>query len=114
MINSFNFYQFNLDIAHFYQNIRNDKDKLTKLNVVDHLFYNLFSRTRYSDIIDNAVGIYKPGEPLIYKTPRLIFENLMNHKNLNETKDNEIINYNEIIDKVYSIDKAKNKKILHF
>ena len=98
------FYQFNLDIAYeFVQEyisfngdnsgninikIKNKKDTNLKLNEEEDLFFTLFSNNRNSDIILNCIGGYASKEPLIYKTPRIIFENLINFKILNQNKFN--------------------------
>ena len=147
------FYQFNLDISYeYYQKISNyngnyslnksNQSKTPKtlqesgLNVDDYLFYILFSNTLYCNILNNFVGGYSENEPLIYKTPRLIFENFLtlkklannsnqsndkndkNEKNDKKDKDkkdnnnniNIIDDYLDIIDEIY-INKNKEKNI---
>ena len=126
------FYQFNLDISwEYYERISNyngnyilNKSEQTNkpktleesgLNEEDYLFYFLFSNTLYCNILDNFVGGYSPNEPLLYKTPRIIFENFINLKkssnNKNQTKDNKLLDdYLDIIDEIY-INKEKEKNI---
>ena len=128
------FYQFNLDIAYeFVQEyigfngdnsgninikIKNKKDTNLKLNEEEDLFFTLFSNNRNSDIILNCIGGYASKEPFIYKTPRIIFENLINFKILNQNiinnkkSDDKVCyenDYLNLIDQIY--DKNNEKEI---
>ena len=144
-INQFNrriqnaFYQFNLDISYeYYQKISNyngnyilNKDEQQKipktllesgLNEEEYLFFLLFSHTLYCNILNNFVGGYSSNEPLIYKTPRLIFENFINLKktsnnsNFNQENDSKLLDdHLDIIDEIYiKKDKEKNISFLEF
>ena len=123
------FYQFNLDISFlFFQKIsryngdyRMDKDsplrgikknQETDLNSYEYLFLNLFYQTTYCEILNNFIGGYSKEESLLYKTPRIIFENFISlKKNTDlsaEAKNRKLINNCfEIIDNIY-IRKDKN------
>ena len=128
------FYQFNLDIAFEFvrqyicfnddgiENIENNKTKVkpkkeTNLND-EEIFFTLFSNHQSSNIILNIVGGYSPEEPLLYKTPRIIFEHLINFKKINrikESDDNTYQNdYFSLIDQVYEINKNKETKVYTF
>ena len=121
------FYFFNLEISYqYFQSISqyngdyrlSKKERLKKkqsitesnLNDNDYIFLNLFSETLYCSILNNFVGGYSPDEPLLYKTPRLIFDYFLSLKKLsndmNITNENLIKNIFDIIDNVY-IDKDK-------
>ena len=54
------------------------------LNDEEYLFFSLFSKTYYYKVLTNFIGGYSKGELLIYRTPKMIFENLMNIKKLSE------------------------------
>ena len=109
------FYQFNLDLSYeYYEKISNyngnynlDKDEQEKkpktlqesrLNEEEYLFYILFSKTFYCNILNNFVGGYSPNEPLLYKTPRIIFENFITLKKLSNNKNQNQINENKLLD----------------
>ena len=125
------FYQFNLDIAYeYYQKIskyngnyttnKNNKIKEIKesgLNEDDYLFYSLFNNSYICNILNNFVGGYSENEPLIYKTPRLIFENFIYLKKSSNKYKNVLLNeyYFDIIDEIYEKkDKEKNITFLDF
>ena len=116
------FYQFNLDISYEYYDrisnyngnyILNKREQFKKpktlqesgLNELDYLFFLLFSNSLYCNILNNIVGGYSNDEPLLYKTPRIIFENFINIKKLhNNLKNNNKLldDYLDIIDIIYS------------
>ena len=74
----------------------------------------LFSNTLYCNILNNFVGGYSNDEPLLYKTPRLIFENFLNIKKLPSDLKNDN-NYLDIIDIIYSKkEQEKNISFLDF
>ena len=120
------FYQFNLDISYeYYQKISKYNANLTiakenkikelkesGLNEDDYLFYSLFNNTFYCNILNNCVGGYSENEPLIYKAPRLIFENFINLKKVSNKDKPTLLNeyYYDIIDKIYE-KKYKEKNI---
>ena len=131
------FYQFNLDISYEYYEkisnyngnyILNKNSQLRKpktsqesgLNEEEYLFYYLFSKSLYCNILNNFVGGYSSKEPLLYKAPRIIFENFMTLKkisnNKNQTNDNKLLDdYLDIIDKIYiQKDKETNITFLQF
>ena len=117
------FYQFNLDISFlFFQKIsryngdyRMDKDsplrgikknQETDLNSNEYLFLNLFYQTPYCGILNNFIGGYSKEESLLYKTPRIIFENFLSLKKISdlsvEAKNRKLTNKCfEIIDNIY-------------
>ena len=121
------FYKFNLDISYqyfqYYSSYNGsylwDKISIIKkpksilesgLKERDYLFFSLFSETFYCNILNIFVGGYSEVEPVLYKTPRIIFENFIFFKKLSE-KENQKINsldFLEIIDKIYI--KAKKEK----
>ena len=126
------FYQFNLDLSFLYfQKIsryngdyRMDKDsplrgikksQETDLNSNEYLFLNLFYQTHYCGILNNFIGGYSKGESLLYKTPRIIFENFISLKKISEysveaKKRNLLNNCFKIIDKIYfNKDKDNNQ-----
>ena len=126
------FYNFLLDISYEYlekvsnlnHHLNTGKKELpiklkglkeSGLNEDDYLFYSLFSKTFYCNILNNFIGGYSPNEPLIYKTPRLIFEHFLSLKQMN-IKENigkqNSYEYFEIIDKIYS--KNEKEKIITF
>lgn len=127
------FYQFNLDISFLYfQKIsryngdyRMDKDsplrgikksQETDLNRVEYLFLNLFYQTPYCGILNNFIGGYSKAESLLYKTPRIIFENFISLKKISdlsiEAKNRKLINNCfEIIDNIYFNKDKDNKQI---
>ena len=126
------FYQFNLDISFLYfQKIsryngdyRMDKDsplrgikknQETDLNSNEYLFLYLFYKTPYCNILNNFIGGYLKEESLLYKTPRIIFENFISLKKISdfsvEAKNRNLIdNCFEIIDNIYfNKDKDNNQ-----
>ena len=125
------FYQFNLDISYeYYDRISNyngnyilNKNEQIKnpktlqesgLKEQEYLFLLLFSNTLYCNILNNFVGGYSNDEPLLYKTPRLIFENFLNIKKLPSDLKNDN-NYLDIIDIIYSKkEQEKNISFLDF
>ena len=130
------FYQFILEISYLYfQNISkyNGQFRISKfeqlsriktinesdLNEIDYLFLKLFSKTLYCNILNNFVGGYSKNEPLIYKTPRIIFDYFISLKKiLNKMEiNNKYLTRNcfDIIDNIY-INKGKeiNEKDITF
>ena len=117
------FYQFNLEISYEYYeciskyngNYNLNKDEQIKtpktlkesgLNEDEYLFFILFSRTLYCNILNNFVGGYSSNEPVIYKTPRIIFENFITLKkssNISDDTNSLLYNYFDIIDEIYKI-----------
>ena len=111
------FYSFMLNIAHeFFQTISKytgDREntrktelrpqKETNLNDEEYLFFSLFSKTYYYKVLTNFIGGYSKGELLIYRTPKMIFENLMNIKKLEEKMNMSKLsdNFYELIDEIY-------------
>ena len=64
-----------------YENTRKTEIKPREeceLNEEEYLFFSLFSKTYYYKVLTNFIGGYSKGELLIYRTPKMIFENLMN------------------------------------
>ena len=129
------FYNFILDISYEYfekianinRNYNMGKAELSSipkslkesgLNEDDYLFYSLFSNTFYCNILKNFVGGYSSNEPLIYKTPRLIFENFLTLKQINiknNIENEQGYDYFSIIDKIYfQNEKEKNITFLDF
>ena len=136
------FYQFNLDISYEYYDrfvnyngnyILNKKEQLKNpktlqesgLNEQEYLFFLLFSNTLYCNILNNFVGGYSNDEPLLYKTPRIIFENFINIKKFSgDLKENDksdkndtklLDDYLDIIDIIYSKkEQEKNISFLDF
>ena len=135
------FYQFNLEISFLYfQDIskyngdyRMDKNSQfsglkdfqeTYLNKNDYLFLILFSNTFYCNILNNFVGGYSKDEPLLYKTPRIIFDNFISLKkilaHMDIKNDNLTKNSFDIIDNIYinknldNTPKEKNISFLNF
>ena len=133
------FYIFNLEISYqYFQYISkyNGDYRLTKderlrkkqsinesnLNDNDYLFLSLFSETLYCNILNNFIGGYSPEEPLLYKTPRMIFDYFLSLKrilnNMKITNNNLIKNIFDIIDNVYieqkKINEEKNISFLNF
>ena len=122
------FYSFMLNIAHeFFQSISKytgdrentrktelrPKDE-TNLNDEEYLFFSLFSKTYYYKVLTNFIGGYSKGELLIYRTPKMIFENLMNIKKLEEKMNLSKLsdNFYELIDEIYG--KTNNVKEISF
>ena len=124
------FYKFNLEISYQYfqyiscynGNYKIDKYELIQrkksnnecsLNANDYLFLDLFSNTLFCNILINFVGGYSKNEPLLYKTPRLIFDNFISLKkmmnNMKIQSENLTKNFFDIIDNIY-IDKDKEAK----
>lgn len=122
------FYKFNLDISYqyfqYYSSYNGsylwDKISIIKdpksiqesgLNENDYLFFTLFSETFYCNILNIFVGGYSDVEPVLYKTPRIIFENFIFFKKLSEKENKKIngLDFLEIIDKIY-IKKEKEKR----
>ena len=111
------FYGFMLNISHeFFQNVSNyrgdcentrktdikPKDD-TNLNDDEYLFFSLFSKTDYYKVLTNFIGGYSKGELLIYRTPKMIFENLLNIKKLEEKGNLSKLsdNFYDLIDEIY-------------
>ena len=111
------FYSFMLDISQeFFQKVSKysgysentrktdikSKDE-TNLNDEEYLFFSLFSKTYYYKVLTNFIGGYSKGELLIYRTPKIIFENLMNIKKLSEKMNLSKLsdNFYELIDEIY-------------
>lgn len=111
------FYDFMLNITHeFYQSIFNNKDaskhtrneclKLkeeTNLNAEEYLFFQSFCGSEFYRVLETFIGGYKENTLLIYDTPKLIFENLLNIKKLKEKGNISELpdNYFELIDEIY-------------
>ena len=123
------FYEFNLEISYqYFQSISTyngnyllNKDEKIKelksikesgLNKKDYLFFSLFSETFYCNILNIFVGGYSKEEPVLYKTPRIIFENFIYFKKLfSDSNDKFKDNYLDLIDEIYiSKEKMKEKK----
>ena len=92
------------------------------LNEDEYLFYSLFSNTDYHKVLNNFIGGFAKGELLIYRTPKMIFENLINIKKLlesNEKNPSKVSklsklsdNFYELIDEIY--EKKNNLKEISF
>ena len=128
------FYSFMLDISYEFFNevskysgeaenmrkndIKNKED--CALNEDEYLFFSLFSKTYYYQVLTNFIGGYSKGELSIYQTPKIIFENLMNIKKLSEklAADNQLNegknaeNYYDLIDEIYG--KSTETKYISF
>ena len=113
------FYQFNLTISFLYYtkvssyngdyrtlkenqdiNIKSKED--SGLNDDEYLFFSSFSNSLYCNVLGNFVGGYSDKEPIIYKTPRRIFELLLSIKKL-YNKDDFFQYILDIYDSVYNI-----------
>jgi hypothetical protein len=113
------FYSFMLDISYEffhsiskysgdYENTRKTEIKPREeceLNEEEYLFFSLFSKTYYYKVLTNFIGGYSKGELLIYRTPKMIFENLMNIKKLSEKMNLSKIgdDFYGLIDEIYGI-----------
>lgn len=122
------FYDFMLDISYeFFRNVSKytgDQENTRKteiktkedcfLNEEEYLFFSLFSKTYYYKVLTNFIGGYSKGELLIYRTPKMIFENLMNIKKLSEKMNLSKLsdNFYELIDEIY--DKSNVLKQISF
>ena len=131
------FYSFILEISNEFfkevskysgetENLR-DKDIKNKedcaLNEDEYLFFSLFKNTDFCNILINFIGGYSKTELELYRTPKMIFENLMNLKKLSQKLKEEKLNsvkisdnFYELIDAIYgkNNDKAKNISFLNF
>lgn len=132
------FYKFNLDISYqyfkYYSSYNGsylwDKISTKKkpktiqesgLTKNDYLFFSLFSEAFYCNILNNFVGGYSKVEPVLYKAPRIIFENFIFFQKLSENESKKIngLDYLDIIDKIYikekkGMPKEKNISFLNF
>ena len=122
------FYSFMLDISHeFFRGVSKyigDQENTRKidikskeecdLNEDEYLFFSLFYKTSFYQILNNFVGGYEKGELAMYRTPKMIFENLLNIRKLSEklslTKLSD--NFYELIDEIYG--KSDNTKEISF
>ena len=91
-----------------YENTRKTEIKPKEeceLNEEEYLFFSLFSKTYYYKVLTNFIGGYSKGELLIYRTPKMIFENLMNIKKLSEKMNLSKIgdDFYGLIDEIYGI-----------
>ena len=103
------------------KNIKSKED--CNLNEDEYLFYSLFKDTDYHKVLNNFIGGYEKGELLIYRTPKMIFENLINIKKLVEYMDKNKVsklsklsdNFYELIDEIYGkTNKVKEISFLNF
>ena len=119
------FYQFNLNISFMYYSkvstyngdyriSKEDQDLKIKskedcgLNDDEYLFFYSFSNSLYCDVLGNFIGGYSPNEPIIYKTPKRIFEKLLTLKRVFINKDEYFQNILDIYDSVYINKDQKN------
>ena len=110
------FYNFNLNISYIYylkvstytgdyKIGKEEQDKTIKtreqsgLDEEDYLFYTSFSNSLFCNVLSNFVGGYSPKEPIIYKTPKRIFDELITLKKISCQDLSELIL--DIYDSVY-------------
>ena len=102
------FYKFNLYISeHFLKYYLNIKEKDNNDIEEEKLFYNLFSKSDYSKIIN--------GQENNYNIQKIIFENVLNYKK--HFKSNELFNNLDVFDLIYKpkeLDKFEPLTFLEF
>ena len=121
------FYQFNLNISLLYylkvstyngdyrlskldQDNHIKSKEETSLNDDEYLFFSSFSSSLYCNILGNFIGGYSSSEPIIYKTPKRIFEKLMSLKKiliLMNIKEEYFEHILDIYDSVYIKQESK-------
>ena len=122
------FYCFMLDISYeFFRNVSKYSGECENtrkidikskeecnLNEDEYLFYSLFYKTDFYKVLTNFVGGFEKEELLIYRTPKMIFENLMNIRRLAEKMSLSKLsdNFYDLIDEIYG--KPNNVKDISF
>ena len=64
-------------------------------------FFFSFSNSLYCNVLENFIEGYSPNEPIIYKTPRRIFEKLLTLKKACINRDEYFQYILDIYDSVY-------------
>ena len=83
------------------------------LNEDEYLFFSLFQKTYFCKVLMNFIGGFNKEELLIYRTPKMIFENLMNIRKLSEKVSLSKLsdNFYELIDEIYGKGNNNTKEI---
>ena len=121
------FYSFMLDISfEFFRSVSKysgDRENTRKieikskdecnLNEDEYLFFSLFQKTYFCKVLMNFIGGFNKEELLIYRTPKMIFENLMNIRKLSEKVSLSKLsdNFYELIDEIYGKGNNNTKEI---